>query len=71
MHIYLLGMLGFYTPFVYLPALATNVGGISVEDANFLISIIGILDTTMYFTQFLNINYYYLQCNLSFKLKNI
>ena len=34
------GMLGFYVPFVYLPNMAT-LRGISVEDANFLLSIIG------------------------------
>ena len=35
------GMLGFYVPFVYLPNMAASKEGISVEDANFLISIIG------------------------------
>lgn len=39
-----LGMLGFYTPFVYLPNMAV-LRGIPVEDANFLISIIGISNT--------------------------
>ena len=38
------GMLGFYTPFVYLPNMA-NSKGIAKEDANFLISIIGIANT--------------------------
>jgi predicted MFS family arabinose efflux permease len=38
-------MLGFYTPYVYLPALAVSAGGVAVEDANFLISIIGISNT--------------------------
>jgi len=38
------GMLGFYVPFVYLPNMAT-LRGISVEDANFLLSIIGISNT--------------------------
>jgi MCP family monocarboxylic acid transporter-like MFS transporter 14 len=37
-------MLGFYTPFVYLPNLAV-MNGVKVEDANFLISIIGISNT--------------------------
>jgi len=39
------GMMGFYTPFVYLPALAANYDGISVEDAAFLVSVIGISNT--------------------------
>merc|ERR1719273_618016 len=39
------GMLGFYVPFVYLPNMAASKEGISVEDANFLISIIGISNT--------------------------
>ena len=34
------GMLGFYVPFVYLPNMAA-LRGISVEDANFLLSVIG------------------------------
>ncbi len=34
------GMLGFYVPFVYLPNMA-QLRGIAVEDANFLLSIIG------------------------------
>lgn len=39
------GMMGFYTPFVYLPALASTYEGISVEDAAFLLSVIGISNT--------------------------
>ncbi|TRY63483.1 hypothetical protein TCAL_06855 [Tigriopus californicus] len=38
------GMLGFYTPFVYLPNMA-NLRGVEIDDANFLISIIGISNT--------------------------
>ena len=38
------GMLGFYTPFVYLPNLAV-LNGVAVEDANFLVSVIGISNT--------------------------
>lgn len=38
------GMLGFYVPFVYLPNMA-QLRGISVEDANFLLSVIGIVNT--------------------------
>ena len=34
------GMLGFYVPFVYLPGLAV-LRGVPVEDANFLLSVIG------------------------------
>ena len=34
------GMLGFYVPFVYLPNMAA-LRGVAVEDANFLLSIIG------------------------------
>ena len=34
------GMLGFYVPFVYLPNMAA-LRGVSVEDANFLLSVIG------------------------------
>ena len=34
------GMIGFYVPFVYLPNMAV-LKGIALEDANFLISIIG------------------------------
>ena len=34
------GMLGFYVPFVYLPGLAA-LRGVEVEDANFLLSVIG------------------------------
>ena len=34
------GMLGFYVPFVYLPNMAEQ-RGVAVEDANFLLSIIG------------------------------
>ena len=37
-------MLGFYTPFVYLPNLAA-LNGVAVEDANFLVSVIGISNT--------------------------
>ncbi len=43
-----LGMLGFYTPFVYLPSMASagaGAGGVDVSDANFLISVIGISNT--------------------------
>jgi len=39
------GMIGFYTPFVYLPSMAAQFDGISVEDAAFLVSIIGISNT--------------------------
>jgi len=39
------GMMGFYTPFVYLPNMAQQYGGISKEDAAFLISVIGISNT--------------------------
>jgi hypothetical protein len=39
------GMMGFYTPFVYLPNMAQQYGGISMEDAAFLISVIGISNT--------------------------
>ena len=38
------GMLGFYTPFVYLPDMAA-IRGVEINDANFLISIIGISNT--------------------------
>ena len=38
------GMLGFYVPFVYLPNMAVK-RGVSVENANFLLSIIGISNT--------------------------
>lgn len=38
------GMIGFYVPFVYLPNMAEQ-RGISVENANFLLSIIGISNT--------------------------
>ena len=38
------GMLGFYVPFVYLPNMAV-LRGVSVENANFLLSIIGISNT--------------------------
>ena len=38
------GMLGFYVPFVYLPNMAA-LRGIPTEDANFLLSIIGISNT--------------------------
>jgi len=38
------GMIGFYVPFVYLPNMAV-LKGIALEDANFLISIIGISNT--------------------------
>ena len=40
----LLGMLGFYVPFVFLPNMAAQTG-ISKENANFLLSIIGISNT--------------------------
>jgi len=39
------GMMGFYTPFVYLPSMAAQKEGISVEDASFLISLIGVSNT--------------------------
>jgi len=39
------GMIGFYTPFVYLPSMAATFDDISVEDAAFLVSIIGISNT--------------------------
>eukprot|EP00095_Tigriopus_kingsejongensis_P002022 snap_masked-scaffold1627_size33010-processed-gene-0.3 protein:Tk02022 transcript:snap_masked-scaffold1627_size33010-processed-gene-0.3-mRNA-1 annotation:"monocarboxylate transporter" len=38
------GMLGFYTPFVYLPNMA-RLRGVELDDANFLISMIGISNT--------------------------
>ncbi len=59
----MLGMLGFYTPFVFMPSMAVSkainikhylkiitfffegVGGVSVNDANFLISLIGVTNT--------------------------
>merc|ERR1719173_27587 len=37
-------MIGFYTPFVYLPNMAI-VTGVSVPDASFLVSVIGISNT--------------------------
>lgn len=40
----ILGMLGFYAPFVYLPNMAES-RGIAREDANFLISLIGVSNT--------------------------
>ena len=40
----LLGMLGFYVPFVFLPNMAEG-RGITKENANFLLSIIGISNT--------------------------
>ncbi|KAK4293958.1 hypothetical protein Pmani_033383 [Petrolisthes manimaculis] len=40
----LFGMLGFYTPFVYLPA-AAQEKGVDAQSATFLISIIGITNT--------------------------
>ena len=40
----LLGMLGFYVPFVFLPNMA-KVRGVSTENANFLLSVIGISNT--------------------------
>ncbi len=41
-----LGMLGFYTPFVYLPGMAVKMGdNISVQDANLLLSMIGVSNT--------------------------
>merc|ERR1719266_2673693 len=39
------GMIGFYTPFVYLPSMAAQYDGISPEDAAFLVSVIGISNT--------------------------
>lgn len=39
------GMMGFYTPFVYLPNMAAQYEDISVDDASFLISVIGISNT--------------------------
>lgn len=39
------GMIGFYTPFVYLPSMAAQYEDISVEDAAFLVSIIGVSNT--------------------------
>jgi len=39
------GMIGFYTPFVYLPSMAAQFDQISVEDAAFLVSIIGVSNT--------------------------
>merc|ERR1712241_621170 len=39
------GMIGFYTPFVYLPSMAAQYDSISVEDAAFLVSVIGISNT--------------------------
>jgi len=39
------GMIGFYTPFVYLPSMAAQYDDISVEDAAFLVSIIGVSNT--------------------------
>ena len=41
------GMLGFYVPFVYLPNMAV-LRGVSVENANFLLSIIGKLQDSMF-----------------------
>jgi MCP family monocarboxylic acid transporter-like MFS transporter 14 len=38
------GMLGFYVPFVYLPNMAV-LKNVSIENANFLLSIIGISNT--------------------------
>merc|ERR1711936_565533 len=42
---YVFGMIGFYTPFVYLPSMAAQYEDISVEDAAFLVSIIGVSNT--------------------------
>merc|ERR1719445_2407111 len=39
------GMIGFYTPFVYLPSMAAQYDSISVPDASFLVSVIGISNT--------------------------
>ena len=39
------GFLGFYVPFVYLPSMACTNDGISVDQAAFLLSIIGISNT--------------------------
>ena len=39
-----IAMIGFYTPFVYLPNMA-NMSGISVADASFLVSVIGVSNT--------------------------
>ena len=39
------GMIGFYTPFVYLPSMAAQHPDIGVEDAAFLVSIIGVSNT--------------------------
>ena len=49
------GMLGFYVPFVYLPNMAV-LQGISVESANFLLSVIGISNTFGNF--FINFEYF-------------
>jgi len=38
------GMLGFYVPFVYLPNMAA-LKNVSIENANFLLSVIGISNT--------------------------
>ena len=50
------GMLGFYVPFVYLPNMAVK-RGVSVENANFLLSIIGISNTLGKLIKMSNINY--------------
>jgi len=39
------GMMGFYTPFVYLPDMAEQYEGITKDSASFLISVIGISNT--------------------------
>merc|ERR1711970_1392600 len=39
------GMMGFYTPFVYLPDMAEQYVGITKDSASFLISVIGISNT--------------------------
>lgn len=39
------GFLGFYVPFVYLPSMANSNDGISVDQAAFLLSVIGISNT--------------------------
>ena len=49
------GMLGFYVPFVYLPNMAV-LQGLSVESANFLLSVIGISNTFGNF--FINFEYF-------------
>ena len=54
------GMLGFYVPFVYLPNMAV-LRGVSVENANFLLSIIGKLQDSMFQIEHKMNIYMYLQ----------